>query len=107
MRVSERATLLGGFAALPQRDIFDVEYWDLEQAKLRKAGKPCVEALLARGAAVVGLDVNGRIESLHRRSDFLGIRCDVTSTEQIATALDATVQAFGGLDILVLNAGIF
>src|ERR1700674_434504 len=65
-----RASLLGGYAALPQRDIFDVEYWDLEQAKLRKAGKPpvftgevalvtgaasgigkaCVDALLARGA---------------------------------------------------------
>jgi len=127
MDVIERATLLGGFAALPERDIFDVEYWDLEQAKLRKAGKPpafagevalvtgaasgigkaCVDALLARGAAVAALDVNERVESLHRRSDFVGIRCDVTSKEQVAAALDTTVQAFGGLDILVLNAGIF
>ena len=127
MDVIERATLLGGFAALPQRDIFDVEYWDLEQAKLRKAGKPplfagevalvtgaasgigkaCVDALLARGAAVVGLDVNGRIEALHRRSDFLGIRCDVTSQQQLVAALEASARAYGGLDILVLNAGIF
>jgi rhamnose utilization protein RhaD (predicted bifunctional aldolase and dehydrogenase)/NAD(P)-dependent dehydrogenase (short-subunit alcohol dehydrogenase family) len=127
MDVIERATLLGGFAALPQGDIFDVEYWDLEQAKLRKAGKPpafagevalvtgaasgigkaCVDALLARGAAVVGLDVNERIEALHRRSDFLGIRCDVTSQQQVIAALEATVRAYGGLDILVLNAGIF
>ena len=36
--VIQRAALLGGYRALPARDIFDVEYWDLEQAKLRKAG---------------------------------------------------------------------
>ena len=39
--------------------------------------------------------------------EFLGIRCDVTSEEQLAGALDATVHAFGGLDMLILNAGIF
>ncbi len=125
--VIERASLLGGYAALPQRDIFDVEYWDLEQAKLRKAGKPpvftgevalvtgaasgigraCVDALLARGAAVVGLDVNERITALHRRAEFLGIRCDVTSQLEVVGALEQTARAYGGLDILVLNAGIF
>ncbi len=90
-------------AALPQRDIFDVEYWDLEQAKLRKAGKPpvftgevalvtgaasgigkaCVDALLARGAAVVGLDVNRAHHGAARRADFLGMRCDVTSQQEV------------------------
>jgi NAD(P)-dependent dehydrogenase (short-subunit alcohol dehydrogenase family) len=127
MDVIERSTLLGGFAALPERDIFEVEYWDLEQAKLRKSGKPplfagevalvtgaasgigkaCVDALLARGAAVVGLDLDVRIEQLHKRADFRGVRCDVTSQEDVSAALEATVRAFGGLDILVLNAGIF
>src|SRR5829696_4431758 len=73
---------LGGYCALPEKDIFDVEYWDLEQAKLRKAGKPpvftgevalvtgaasgigqaCVAAFRKRGAAVVSLDVNPDIE---------------------------------------------
>jgi len=125
--VIERASLLGGYSALPHRDIFDVEYWDLEQAKLRKAGKPpvftgevalvtgaasgigkaCVDALLARGAAVVGLDVNERIASLHERTDFVGIRCDVASQQEVTAALEETARAFGGLDILVLNAGIF
>jgi rhamnose utilization protein RhaD (predicted bifunctional aldolase and dehydrogenase)/NAD(P)-dependent dehydrogenase (short-subunit alcohol dehydrogenase family) len=125
--VIERSSLLGGYAALPDRDIFDVEYWDLEQAKLRKAGKPpmftgevalvtgaasgigkaCVDALLARGAAVVGLDVNESITTLHRRADFLGVRCDVTSQQEVVAALEATGRAYGGLDILVLNAGIF
>ncbi len=127
MDVIERATLLGGWQALPPKDIFDVEYWDLEQAKLKKAGKPpvfagevalvtgaasgigkaCVEALLARGAAVVGLDLNGEIATALKRADFLGVQCDVTSAAGLATALDAAVRAFGALDMLVLNAGMF
>ena len=40
MDVIERSTLLGGYRALPEKAIFDVEYWDLEQAKLKKGGKP-------------------------------------------------------------------
>ena len=127
MDIIERAELLGGWRALPAQDIFDVEYWDLEQAKLKKSGKPmvfageialvtgaasgigkaCVEALLARGAAVAGLDLNPAITDLLKRPDFLGIRCDVTSIADIITAIDATVRAFGGLDMLVLNAGMF
>ena len=127
MDVIERATLLGGWRALPSRDIFAVEYWDLEQAKLKKTGKPAVyageialvtgaasgigkasvEALLARGAAVVGLDLQANISGLYARADFLGIQCDVTSGDAIAAALDSTVRRFGGLDMLVLNAGVF
>ena len=38
-------------------------------------GKACVESLLARGAAVIGLDINPAIASLFKRADFLGIRC--------------------------------
>jgi rhamnose utilization protein RhaD (predicted bifunctional aldolase and dehydrogenase)/NAD(P)-dependent dehydrogenase (short-subunit alcohol dehydrogenase family) len=127
MDIVERAALLGGWQALPAKELFDVEYWDLEQAKLRAAGKPppfagevalvtgaasgigkaVVESLLARGAAVVGLDLNPAIAQLHARPDFLGLACDVTRAEQLASALDAGVRAFGGLDMLVLNAGIF
>jgi len=127
MDVIERATLLGGFHALPAKDIFDVEYWDLEQAKLKKSGKPpvfagevalvtgaasgigkaCVEALLARGAAVVGLDLDPGVTQLHARQDFRGFVCDVTDPEAINAALDATVTAYGGLDLLILNAGVF
>jgi rhamnose utilization protein RhaD (predicted bifunctional aldolase and dehydrogenase)/NAD(P)-dependent dehydrogenase (short-subunit alcohol dehydrogenase family) len=122
-----RATALGGYQALPPKDIFDVEYWDLEQAKLRKAGKPpmftgqvalvtgaasgigkaCVEALLARGAAVVGADLNPDIETMYKRPDFLGVQCDLTSEEAVGALLERTTDAFGGLDMLVLNAGIF
>jgi NAD(P)-dependent dehydrogenase (short-subunit alcohol dehydrogenase family) len=127
MDIIERATLLGGYQALPAREIFDVEYWDLEQAKLRKAGaappfageialvtgaasgigKACVDALHARGAAVVGLDSDAKIETLHKRQDFLGICCDITSGDAVDSALCAAVQAYGGVDMLILNAGVF
>ena len=127
MDVIARATLLGGYRALPAQDIFDVEYWDLEQAQLKKGGKPaafageialvtgaasgigkaCVDALLARGAAVVGLDLNPSITGMYQRPDFLGIACDVGSEDQLRNALQRTADAFGGLDMLVLNAGIF
>jgi len=123
-----RAAALGGYRALPERDLFDVEYWDLEQAKLRKAGAPpvfageialvtgaasgigkaCVEALLRRGAAVIGLDIDaGVMRHLAGRPDFLGLKCDVTVEREVAAALEAGVRAFGGLDMLVLNAGVF
>ena len=125
--IISRATALGGWQALPALEIFDVEYWDLEQAKLRAAGKApafagevalvtgaasgigkaCVDSLLKRGAAVVGLDVNPAITKLYARPDFHGIVCDLTQEASLATAIEEAVRKFGGLDMLVLNAGIF
>ncbi|MFO0209575.1 MAG: SDR family NAD(P)-dependent oxidoreductase, partial [Pseudanabaena sp.] len=70
-------------------------------------GKACVESLLKRGAAVVGLDINPAIDKLYDRPDFVGVTCDVSNESAIAHALDQAVIAFGGLDILILNAGIF
>jgi len=127
MEVIARATALGGYRALPPKDLFAVEYWSLEQAKLRLSGKPlafagevalvtgaasgigraCVDALLARGACVAGLDLDPAIASSRQRPDFLGIECDVTSEPQLSLALERTIDAFGGLDMLILNAGIF
>jgi len=127
LEIIQRATLLGGWQALPAKDIFDVEYWDLEQAKLKGGGKPpvfagevalvtgaasgigkaCVDSLLARGAAVVGLDINPAITGLFSRPDYLGLVCDVTDEKQLTEALEKTARAFGGLDMLILNAGIF
>ena len=127
MDIIRRATALGGYRALPAKDIFDVEYWDLEQAKLKKGGKPpafigevalvtgaasgigkaCVEALLARGAAVVGVDLNPDIEFLYQRADYLGIACDLTDPAAIPQILERMTNRYGGLDMLVLNAGVF
>jgi rhamnose utilization protein RhaD (predicted bifunctional aldolase and dehydrogenase)/NAD(P)-dependent dehydrogenase (short-subunit alcohol dehydrogenase family) len=122
-----RAEALGGWQAVSERDIFAIEYWDLEQAKLRKAGtrpafggevalvtgaasgigKACVEAFFRRGAAVVGLDRNPAILDMWQRVDFLGAGCDLTDAKSVAGALDLAVKRFGGIDMLVLNAGIF
>lgn len=127
MPMIARAEALGGWRAISSKDIFEVEYWELEQAKLRQSGKPpeftgevalvtgaasgigkaCVASLLERGAAVVGLDVSESVIDLYPRPNYLGIRCDLTCDAQISVALDRAVDQFGGLDILVLNAGIF
>jgi rhamnose utilization protein RhaD (predicted bifunctional aldolase and dehydrogenase)/NAD(P)-dependent dehydrogenase (short-subunit alcohol dehydrogenase family) len=121
------ATALGGYRALPEQDIFDVEYWDLEQAKLKKAGAPrafagevalvtgaasgignaCVASLLARGAAVIALDINPEIATMFQQPEVLGLPCDVTVADEISRALESGVRTFGGLDLLVLNAGVF
>ena len=70
-------------------------------------GRACVESLLERGAAVIGLDLNPDVESLHPRPDFLGLARDVTDGPGIQEALSRGVRRFGGLDMLILNAGIF
>ena len=122
-----RAEALERYQALPARDIFDVEYWDLEQSKLKQAGTPpmfageialvtgaasgigkaCVDALLRRGAAVIALDRTADIATAHARPDYLGIQCDVTDARAVDAALDRGVRAFGGIDMLLLNAGVF
>jgi rhamnose utilization protein RhaD (predicted bifunctional aldolase and dehydrogenase)/NAD(P)-dependent dehydrogenase (short-subunit alcohol dehydrogenase family) len=128
IEVIGRAETLGGYRALSEEELFEFDYWDLEQAKLRRAGaspmfggeiacvtgaasgigKACVDALLKRGAAVVGLDVDPKVTSSgNQRPDYLGVHCDVTSDEAIGDALERAVKAFGGLDMLVLNAGVF
>ncbi|ACB51903.1 putative short-chain dehydrogenase/reductase SDR [Crocosphaera subtropica ATCC 51142] len=125
--IIQRGTLLGGYQALPSQDIFDVEYWELEQAKLAKGGqtppftgevalvtgaasgigKACVASLLKRGAAVVGLDINESITDLHKGTDFCGLVCDLTDETAIKQALEMAVRRFGGVDMVILNAGIF
>jgi NAD(P)-dependent dehydrogenase (short-subunit alcohol dehydrogenase family) len=118
---------MGGWNALPEKDIFELEYWELEQAKLGKAksvpplqgrvalvtgaasgiGLACVEELHAQGAAVVALDLNPAVQEQFPQKDILGLACDITEDEQIKQAVAETVRHFGGLDILISNAGAF
>ncbi len=127
MDVIERAQLLGGYRALPAADLFAMEYWELEQAKLRKPGavpplqgevvlitgaasgigKACVDVFLKQGASVVALDISDAVVGLHQRADYLGLVCDVTDDARIQQALTQAALHFGGLDMLVLNAGMF
>lgn len=127
LEIIARATRLERYQALPARDYFDVEYWDLEQAKLRKAGTPppfagevalitgaasgigkaCVAAFLARGAAVVGVDVATTVAEVSTHPAYFGLSCDVTDSAGLDNLLELAVQRFGGLDMLVLNAGVF
>ena len=122
-----QAEQLGGWRALGQKDLFEMEYWSLEQAKLKRApkakpmqgkiaivtgaasgiGKACVESLIAAGAAVAGLDIAANIEEMLAQPEFLGIKCDLTDENQMMQAIGRTVAHFGGIDMLVSNAGIF
>lgn len=127
IEVIRDATALGGYVTLSHDDFFDVEYWELEQAKLDRIGtageftgevavvtgaasgigKACAAELLKRGAAVVGLDISASVERAFDDAAFLGVRCDLTSADATSVALDAAVQRFGGVDMLVAAAGIF
>lgn len=130
MDVIERATMLSQYQALSSESLFEVEYWDLEQAKLQRGGPPpvlsgevavvtgaasgigraCVASLHARGAAVVGLDIDAAIAHMPEYvgdPGVVGIECDVTQPQQVSAAVEQAVRRFGGLDMLILNAGIF
>ena len=122
-----RAEILGGFKALPAKDIFDLEYWDLEQAKLLKntnslefegevvlitgaasgIGKSCVESFLSRGAAVIALDISNSIETVIKHQNYLGLVCDLTNEISTKDSIEMGVRHFGGVDMIVLNAGVF
>ena len=127
MQAIARAEALGGWETLPETDIFELEYWELEQAKLKKGGTvpefqgkialvtgaasgigaACVESLLARGAVVAALDINAAITTRFPAASVLGIVCDMTDPDAIRRAVEACIHRFGGLDIIVSNAGVF
>jgi rhamnose utilization protein RhaD (predicted bifunctional aldolase and dehydrogenase)/NAD(P)-dependent dehydrogenase (short-subunit alcohol dehydrogenase family) len=68
-------------------------------------GRATARTFLAKGAAVVGLDLNPAISVLAQEPAFLGIPTDVTNERELNHALNQTVQRFGGIDILILNTG--
>jgi NAD(P)-dependent dehydrogenase (short-subunit alcohol dehydrogenase family) len=70
-------------------------------------GKACVESLLARGAAVVSMDINPKVKGMYNQPDYLGLECNLTDEAAVIQAFETLGRTFGGLDMLVLNAGIF
>ena len=118
---------LGGYVALGAGDLFDVEYWNLEQAKLALAGPPppfagmvgvvtgaasgigraCAAELLARGCAVIGLDLHPDTAGTFHTPAWLGVCVDVTDRDAVRAAVHAGVERFGGVDVAVVAAGIF
>lgn len=123
-----QAEALERWYTLGEFEIFEVEYWELEQAKATRQsksgpqlqgkiaivsgaasgiGKACVEALVAQGACVAALDINPAITTQFGSASVLGQVCDVTNSRQLKDAIDATVRHFGGLDIVICNAGMF
>lgn len=127
MKVIADATAIERYEPLTLADLFDVEYWDLEQAKLRRRpalpafagevalvtgaasgiGRACARAVMAEGAAVIGLDINPEVKATFEGPNWLGLEADVTDEHAVEGALESGIARFGGLDMLVLNAGIF
>jgi rhamnose utilization protein RhaD (predicted bifunctional aldolase and dehydrogenase)/NAD(P)-dependent dehydrogenase (short-subunit alcohol dehydrogenase family) len=122
-----RAEKLGGYKALSPAKIFEVGYWSLEQAKLKGGAKASefsgkialvtgaasgiglaiAKMLNAKGAAVVALDINADVEKIFNKADAIGVRCDLTCSDDIKKAISKAIMSFGGIDIVVSNAGIF
>ncbi|MGP6170771.1 bifunctional aldolase/short-chain dehydrogenase [Microbacterium sp. A204] len=118
---------LGSYAPLDAGQLFDIEYWDLEQAKLRKAGKRpalqgqtavvtgaasgigrgCVAALLEAGANVVGIDVSDSVADTFSHRGWLGLQVDVRDEGAVERALAEAASRFGGVDMLIAAAGVF
>ncbi len=121
------AEALGRFSPVQEQDIFDLEYWSLEQAKLGKAqeaplarhivlvtgggsgiGAATSVAFAKKGAEIVVLDKDGKAAGLTAekcgRNSF-AIECDVTDPVQVDQAFNAIAERFGGLDIVISNAG--
>lgn len=135
------------YTALPRQEAFDIEYWQLEEAKLRRMppekelsrrivaviggasgiGREVVDRLIGAGAQVAAVDLDAQAaiqveDTITSRigmgigvagsgisgcGDIIGLGCDITDRSSIARALDTVVLAFGGLDHVVVTAGLF
>ncbi|HEX8055618.1 MAG TPA: bifunctional rhamnulose-1-phosphate aldolase/short-chain dehydrogenase [Novosphingobium sp.] len=134
INVMRGAEAIGVYIGLDEQEAFDIEYWLLEEAKLQRmpAPKPMAGriALVTGGAGGIGAasaarlladgtcvmladrdaaaveDVRGAFARRFGKDVVRAAVCDVTDEAQVQAAFDACAREFGGLDILVANAGI-
>lgn len=134
INVMRGAEAIGNYVGLDEQEAFDIEYWALEEAKLQRMPKPkalvgkialvtgaaggigaaSAARLLDDGACVMLTDrdqtsLDSARQNLTQRYGKDVVRatvCDVTDETQVQAAFDACAQEFGGLDILVANAGL-
>ncbi|MCA9495186.1 MAG: bifunctional aldolase/short-chain dehydrogenase, partial [Myxococcales bacterium] len=129
LRTIDAGDVLGPVTPLPDERLFEMEYWSLEQRKLGKTVEPVLArrvALITGGAGAIGVGVARRLlaagahvvltdrdpEALDRALAVLadpralGVLADVTDTVSVDAAFDAAARAFGGVDLVVVNAGI-
>ena len=125
--VVSAAEAMSRYESIPQEDQFDVEYWSLEQAKLGKAaekplarqialitgggsgiGAATAKAMAKQGAEVAILDRDEAAAKAIAKQiggAALGLGCDVTDASAVRRAFEAVAEKFGGVDIVVSNAG--
>ncbi|MCM2430528.1 bifunctional aldolase/short-chain dehydrogenase [Streptomyces sp. RKAG337] len=131
INVMRGAEAVSSYLPIEESEKFRIEYWELEEAKLRRMppaqplatrialvtgagsgiGRAIAHRLAAEGACVVVADINATgaaavVEELGGADRAVAVTADVTSEEEIRAAFDAAVLAFGGVDLVVNNAGI-
>ncbi|MEX5710135.1 bifunctional aldolase/short-chain dehydrogenase [Parafrankia sp. FMc6] len=131
INVMRGAEAVSSYAPIPESEKFRIEYWALEEAKLRRLPQPKRHAgrialvtgaaggigratagrLAADGACVVvaDLDVDRAVSAageLGGADVAVGVRADVTKEDEVEAAVEATLLAFGGIDLVVNNAGL-
>src|SRR5262249_831693 len=119
------AEAIGRYECANEADLFDLEYWSLEQAKLGKGkearlarhvvavtggasgiGRATAAAFKQEGAEVVILDLPGDgLTATAKALKCVGIPCDVTDAASVKGAFAKIAETFGGVDIVVSNAG--
>lgn len=131
INVMRGAEALSTYAPVPEWEKFRIEYWALEEAKLQRLPTPkplaAKVALITGGAGGIGSAIARRFAAeggcvvladldeakaqrlaaeIGNADVALAIGCDVRDSDQVRAAIDATVLAFGGVDIVVNNAGL-
>ena len=134
INVMRGASGVSAYQGLPEQEAFNIEYWLLEEAKLSRMPKPkslagrvafitggaggigsaIASKLLSEGACVVLADIDqasldevtAGFAKTYGKDNVRGVKMDVTSEDAVITAMNETALAYGGVDIVVNNAGI-